>query len=394
MKRVGIVTYRDIVDGKGRFLQAYALYNVIEKLGYKAEIIDYYPSTPESGNAEILHKFKRAIKNPKRWNNYIKKLLHICMIKIYNDDFVESRRSYECFIRKNIRITEEKYYGYEKLLKAHFEYDAYVCGSDQIWNPYFQGLDDAYYLRFAPKDKRIAYAPSIGITQVNKEFRDILREKIIDIPYVSVREKSGAKIVSEIIGREVKNVLDPTLLLSQKWWYDLSEDDESRKPYILTFFFSNDKYPRKIAKKIAKIKGLEIISIPNSFADIFLKAHKEVPLGPRKFVSLFKNASFICTESFHGVVLALIYNRPFYVFDREKTESKSNIFSRVLDLLEMVGLEDRILKNNQKLPNEIDDIDYNKVNSILEIKKKNSLDYLKEALEKAIGGSYNVSSDI
>lgn len=200
--------------------------------------------------------------------------------------------------------------------------------------------------------------------------------------------------MSEIIGREVKNVLDPTLLLSQKWWYDLSEDDESRKPYILTFFFSNDKYPRKIAKKIAKIKGLEIISIPNSFADIFLKAHKEVPLGPRKFVSLFKNASFICTESFHGVVLALIYNRPFYVFDREKTESKSNIFSRVLDLLEMVGLEDRILKNNQKLPNEIDDIDYNKVNSILEIKKKNSLDYLKEALEKAIGGSYNVSSDI
>lgn len=389
MKKVGIITYQDIADGKGRFLQAYALYNVIRGLGYEAEIIDYYPERKKTG---VSRKIIRAITNPKLLRVYMAKLQHNIMIKKYKNQFLEKRKKYEAFIQENIKITEKKYFGYQSLLESQLIYDAYVCGSDQIWNPYFQGMDPAYYLKFAPQDKRIAYAPSLGTIQIDDQRKTILKEYIKEIPFVSVREESGAKLVSELIGRDVKNVLDPTLLLPPKWWEDFSGGATPDKPYVLTFLFDNSKYPRKVAMQIAQEHGYDIISIPDSFADLFFPSRKEISIGPERFVNLFKNASFICTQSFHGVILSLIYNRPFYVFDRETKAYVSGVFSRINDLLRLVGLEDRILKSDQIVPKNRFEIDYARVNSILEEKRKESMDYLKNSLEQATGGK-NVSTE-
>ncbi len=390
MKNVGIITYQDIADGKGRFLQAYALYEAIKMLGYDVEIIDYYPFTMEEKAKPISKKILQLLKNPILLPGYIAKLQMIILNKFYRNELSEKRRKYEAFIKENIRITNTKYYGYESILESRLDYNAFVCGSDQIWNPYFQGMDSAYYLQFAPKEKRIAYAPSLGTIQISDEIKNVIKSKISEIPFVSVREESGARLVSELIRRDVKAVLDPTLIMSPKWWNEFAGDIKPDKPYVLAFLFDNSIYPRKVAKQIAKKYAYDIICIPDSFADIFLSGRKEISIGPEKFINLFKNAAFICTQSFHGTILSLIFNKPFYVFDRKTKAYVSGVFSRINDLLIMVELEERILKEGQGIPANSLQIDYRRTNEILKLKRKESMEFLKNSLQQAIGRENNV----
>jgi hypothetical protein len=387
MKRVGIITYQDIVDGKGRFLQAYALYTAINALGYDAEIIDYFPfSIEEKTNRILSKKLIGLMKNPTLLPSYIVKSQECIMNKIIKKKVSQKREKYESFIHENIKITNKKYYGYKSILEANLTYDAFVCGSDQIWNPYFQGKDSTYYLQFAPKEKRIAYAPSLGTLQIDDDKKVLIKSMIREIPFVSVREACGAKLVESLIGRNVESVLDPTFLLPKEWWLDFANETIKSKPYILTFLFDSSSYPRHIANKLAKKYGWKIVSIPDTLRDIFSFNNKEIGIGPERFVSLFKNAAFVCTQSFHGTVLSLIYNRPFYVFDRETRIYISGMFSRINDLLVMLKLEDRILKDGEAIPQNNLEIDFSHSNSILERKRKKSLEYLQYSLQQVTGG--------
>lgn len=388
MRKVGIVTYKDIAEGKGRFLQAYALYSAIQKLGYEPEIIDYYPKEVEDIDNNRVSKLKRFIKNPKRWPGYIAKFQKNIMEKKYKNDFKLKRELYEKFIYNNIKMSG-KICGYESLVNGRLSYDAYVCGSDQIWNPNFQGLDPAYYLKFAPNSKRIAYAPSMGTTTIDNRQKEIMEQNLQGMTHLSVREKSGAEIIADITGKDVKNVLDPTLLLPKEWWEDFAGKETRKKPYVLTFLFDNNKHPRTIAKEIADKYGYDVISIPDSFADLLFKGNKEISAGPERFVNLFKNASFVCTQSFHGVILSLIYNRQFLVFNRDTKGPRTSIFSRISDLLEMVELESRIMRDGEALPANIEKIDFTKANLVLEEKRQESLAYLRNALSEAVGGKEN-----
>jgi hypothetical protein len=392
MKKIGMITYRDIADGKGRFLQAFSLYSAIQHLGYDVELIDYYPKNKSIIKESKQNKIMRILKNPNDWPGYLAKLQHDTMLYIYRDQFNTKRTMYDSFINDNIVVTQKKYYGYESLLNGNLNYDAYVCGSDQIWNPNFQGLDPAYYLRFAPESKRIAYAPSLGTTEINEMQKKIMKENLDGMNYVSVREKSGAEIIAGITGKDVKNVLDPTLLLPLEWWEDFAGEEKPEKPYVLTFLFDNNKHPRRIAKEIANKYGYDIISIPDSFADLFFRGNKEISVGPEKFVNLFKNASFVCTQSFHGVILSLIYNRQFLVFNRDTKGPRTSIFSRISDLLEMVRLESRIIRDGEALPTNIEIIDFTKANLVLEEKRQESLAYLRNALFEAVGGKEDENS--
>lgn len=213
------------------------------------------------------------MKDPKLLPGYIAKLQQSILNKILKKELMEKRKKYEAYISKNIKFTARKYYGYKSILESNLFYDAFVCGSDQIWNPFFQGMDSTYYLQFAPKEKRIAYAPSLGTILIDDERKNVMKSKISEIPFVSVREESGAKLVSELIDRDIKNVLDPTLLLPKEWWDNFACETARDKPYILTFLFDNSRYPRKIAKELAQKHGYDVISIPDSFADIFFSSH-------------------------------------------------------------------------------------------------------------------------
>jgi hypothetical protein len=383
MKKIGIITYQDIADGKGRFLQAYALYSAIKQLNYIPEIIDYYPRVKsETTNQITMEKIFRVLNN---FRGYFSAIVDLLKNKLIAEQLKGKRNKYNSFILEKIKITDEKYFGYSEIQSADLGYHAYVCGSDQIWNPKFSGKDPAYYLQFAPQNKRIAYAPSMGTTSVSSEELKTVSEMIAEIPYVSMREASGAALISDTIGKQVFNAIDPTFLMPRQWWNEFANKPAEKEPYVLTFFFDNSTYQRQMAKKIAKELGCKIISIPDTIRDVLTLQDKKIDICPEEFVSLFKNASFICTQSFHGTVLALLYNRPFYVFDRQTKAYVSGVFSRIQDLLEKVDLTDRILAPGRILPKTFNTLNFDSANSAIERERATSLEFLKNALEKTTG---------
>lgn len=379
-KKVGIITYRDIADGKGRFLQAYALYSAIKGLGYIPQIIDYFPIFDCSAMARLRrinkHLSKRALLAD------IDTVLKKFISPAYKRAKREQRAKNNIFMQKNISMTEQVN-NFNQLQKIQKNYGAIVCGSDQIWNPYFAtGKDIVYYLQFTQKCKRIAYAPSLGTNNISEVILEKIVPLINDIPYRSIREQSSARMLHDQYGLDLTHVVDPTFLMQRTWWKDLANCAINEPPYILTFFFDNSLFPRKVARALAQTHGYKIINIPeDTLFDLLLCSKKYADAGINEFVSLFRNAAFICTQSFHGVVLSLLYNRPFYVFNRGVDDM--GIFTRITDLLSLVGLENRIIKNYTitNLPGL--DIDYENVNSVLSYHRDRSLAFLRDALENS-----------
>lgn len=146
--------------------------------------------------------------------------------------------------------------------------------------------------------------------------------------------------------------MDPTFLMSRTWWLKLANELPRKKPYVLTFLFDNNPKPRKAAKEIAKKLNCEVVSIPETLEDLLWNAKKETGIGPQEFVSLFRNAAYVCTQSFHGTVLSLIYNKPFLVFDRSEAGQVDGLILRIENLLKTVGLESRIVRGDETFPEE------------------------------------------
>jgi hypothetical protein len=375
MKEVGIITYRDIADGKGRFLQAFALYSAIQELGYMPEIIDYYP--PKAARNPL-----RVLKDPL---GYCSAAVSMVTNMLIARELAGKRSKYEEFISKSIRTSRMRAHGYEEIKALNLDHDAFVCGSDQIWNPEFAGKDPTYYLQFAPRSKRIAYAPSLGSNLISPEELRTISEMAAEIPHLSIREAWGSRLISDAIGKPVFNVMDPTFLMPRKWWDEFAARPTEEEPYVLTFLFDNSSYPRRVAAAVAGLLKCKIISIPDTIRDVVSFHDKRINIGPKEFVSLFRNASFVCTQSLHGVILSLLYNRPFYVFDRQTTHVRG-IFPRIQDLLEKVGLTDRILVPGQRLPKAFSILDFDNANTIIERERVASLGFLRDALNRTTSG--------
>ena len=119
------------------------------------------------------------------------------------------RASFNAFRSKYIKLGQPHYTGAESLIKAPPAYDAYMCGSDQVWNPFMcrrqgeEGPDPVYFLTFAPKHKRVAYAPSIAVPAIPEEHRNVMAAMIGSIPHLSCREKQGAELITQLTGRHV-----------------------------------------------------------------------------------------------------------------------------------------------------------------------------------------------
>lgn len=384
-KKVGIITYFDIADGKGRLLQAYALYSAIFKLGYTPQIIDYNPVFDRS----LIARLKRASKNMSvhLFVNIIDTLLKKSLSKSYIDAKNRQRVKNSLFIQNHISMTEHVTTS-DQLYNIQTRYDAIVCGSDQIWNPFFAtGKDSAYFLQFADKYKRISYAPSFGTNNIPKDILEKLISFIQDIPYCSMREQSSVHMLNEQYGMHLTHVLDPTFLMTREWWNDFANSYAPQEPYVLSFLFDNSLFPREITRKIADMLHCKVINIPeDTLYDVIFSDKGYADISIIDFVSLFKNATFVCTQSFHGTVLSLLYNRPFLVFNRKV--DRMGIFTRINDLLNLVELKNRIIYSQTSfdlLPPL--DIDYVRVNTLLEDYRRRSLKFLKEALVLACSGS-------
>jgi hypothetical protein len=380
----------------GAVLQGYALFHEIQKKGYNPKIVRYrggmhlrkkdmsfylrnYQRIRTIGII-LISKFYSLFKSKKQ-------KARSKQIKKYRAQIFERESLFLSFQNSNMKFYNSKRIGWYDLKEFTPLADIYLCGSDQIWNPYFKsGRNDlAYFLDFAPiGKKRIAYAPSFGCSELPEKAKSNIADLLSKFDFISVREKEGAKIVFDAIGKEVPVVADPTLLFTHTQWISISTlPNNVPKDYILCYRFSDNIQTKKSIDAISDLTGLPVVSLPLSkvaMQDNYLKIFNA---GPSDFVGLIKNAKLVCTDSFHAVVFSLIFNVPFYVFPRENFSGVSaNMNSRIINILRLSNLQKRFISDVSNINVEdIFSIDFQHSNSSISDLRKFSLEWLEKALK-------------
>lgn len=365
--KIGIIT---ITDGQnyGNRLQNYALQSTLEKLGVESETI-YRKTFRDEQSLKICAKniIKTFLGRYNPYPYYIRK-----------KKFNEFNKRYIKFSNYSIGFNKAP-----KDLKR--DYDYFVCGSDQVWNPLIPiVIDDIEngFAQFADYNQRIAYAASFGIKEIPEEFKSQFKKLLNGMKYISVREESGVNIVKNLIGKEVKHVLDPTLLLLKEEWLKVSEKPKwfNGKPFILTYFLGKpDTALSKYIMTIAKEKKLEIIDLSIEFLSSKEISNKDYfSVSPSEFIWLINSCSLMLTDSFHGSVFSVIFNKPFRVFNRKSVEKGNNMGTRIETLFKVFELN-----NYGNLKEEIDEVfkhNYKRYNEVIKIEQEKSIKYLKASL--------------
>lgn len=373
-EKVGLVTC--YIDNYGACLQAFALSQSITKLGYECNIIRYTPveyMKQKSLIKKVFYVLPKEIYRLVKYRDYRQKIAR-------RKKFNEFRREYLVF--------DDKYYdSFLALSKNPPNYDSFVCGSDQLWNPVIHknSNDKAYFLDFAPPGKkRIAYAPSIGISQA--EFPDELKPEFADLinkfDYVSVRELEGKNIINSLTDKPARVVLDPTLLLNKYDWQRVFKPVDVKKPYILCYLFGGHKYIGDFVNYAAEKTGFEVVALPFKDREAKSDYRKLYNIGPAEFIWLIDNAELVITDSFHATAFAINFNTPFYSLLRSGANEKNNMNSRIFNILELTGLIDRIVTADTVLSPEFDySMSFDEANRRLEEKRAEDIGFLQSALK-------------
>ncbi|RCJ14620.1 hypothetical protein A6S26_10980 [Nostoc sp. ATCC 43529] len=325
--KIGIITYHFTIN-YGATLQTYALSQFLKNHGYDVEIIDYRPKSIRLEQRNYLYP-KRSWFNPNLLMKTRRKVINM-----------------NKFMEKNLKLSARQFYDQNSLNEYKHLYDVVICGSDEIWNVNSpRGLDTNYFLDFVTgKDARkVSYAASFGSTTslgVNQEkINNLLR----DFHSLSVRDNNSFSLINQDDFR-IKKVVDPTFLIDYK---DVIKDNNIESKYILVYGLLGEKETRYV-KTLAEKEGLDIIAIGTQQTHLkpFLKLDLfDIP--PDEWLGFFNKASFVVTNFFHGLVFAIIFNKPFIVF------SNPQKIVKMKDILNPLGLENRLLNLNGLNPKEI-----------------------------------------
>lgn len=378
MIKVGIITISK-VDNYGAELQSFAFQYKLNKMGYDAENIDY-----------LFYKNKRhkreAISRPFYSFPLKNRLKEVCLPKIeafksffYRRAALRRKKGFEAFHQKYNKYSSKVYTSYSELYENVPEYDVYCVGSDQVWSPSCYTSLHPYFLTFAPRyKKKISYASSFGVSSLPSKAIDYYRQDLLNLDSIAVRESTGVDLVKQLTGRKAELVIDPTLLLTGDEWSVVASDAKVPQfKYLLLYVLKKSNYITRVAHRIAKENGLQIVRICKG---PFRQDSKDsgilniIDAAPNEFVGLFKNADYVLTNSFHGTAFSLIFQRQFYTI--LKNGKKNN--SRQLDLLENIGLKDRIIYENE-FKNQTT-IDFSEYRMRIEDLRKKSEIYLVNAI--------------
>ena len=213
------------------------------------------------------------------------------------------------------------------------QFDYFVAGSDQIWNPNFPFNLDFNFLTFCEKNKRISYSGSFGVDSIPEEYQERYINYLNGFSRLTVREYTGQRIVNELIGENARVVVDPTLLLNQESWRLFSKKPHwlKMKRYVLVYFLGETNTLQELQDSLGdEFSKLEIINIHDK--------HLIIPyaITPDEFIWLIDNADLVITDSFHGTVFSILMETPFI---HSLRKGGLNMSSRVDSLFRLVGLE-------------------------------------------------------
>jgi hypothetical protein len=380
MKKIGILSVQN--HNYGSILQAYALQTFLEGMGYQTEIIRYQKTNIIKQASRLLYRPLLIATVKAKWKNIYCKLFQ----RELQSTVLQSREHAFCKFVDEYLSFSEVFKGRRDLIEGCVQYDCFVLGSDQVWNPMNIG-SDFFTMTFVPENKKkIAYAPSFGVSRIPKSQKKATAAYLQRIDYISVRERDGVKIVRELTSRDVPQVVDPTILLNKTVWDEKKGERIVIKDYIFCYFISANKTYRNFAKRLSKRTGLSIVSIPHvdeyvkadvGFGDILL-----CDIGPLEFINLISHASYVCTDSFHGSVFATLYERPFFTFDRYSRDVVDSTNSRLYSFLKLSGMEKRMYKPDAEIgEEELMAPDFSDANKRIAASRETSIKYLRDALQ-------------
>lgn len=366
--KVAVIT-RHAITNYGSLLQAYATQQIIEDLGYKCEIINYIRDDESYAQHE-----KTLLARKTEWNNNsIKRLLYLALRE---PESIFAGKKFEREQSEYLNLTK-KYRSLEQLREDKPQADVYMTGSDQVWGPVENGAyDSSYCLSFTDdSDKRIAYAASFGRTEMTDKTRAFFQKWLSRYSHIAVREDSAVEILDEMAIPSTQ-VLDPTLLLGADFWRTKIKPIKEKK-YILIYQLHNDNRLGAYAAKVAKRIGLPLIRISTSFHQITREGKFIYCPNIGQFLSYIINAEIMITDSFHGTAFAINFNIPFVeVLPNNKTGTRN------MSILNLTGLTDRILTNENDVALAKKQIDFSRVNQLLVEKRKESINILKGIIEE------------
>lgn len=382
--KIGILT-QPLHNNYGGLMQAYALQTVLRQLGHNTYIVQReYPKTPFLRTLWEIH-----ILNIARFILRKKLLYHVT-----ENDLRTIRKNTQQFVDKEINPKTEKLYTDNELKKCvdREQFEAYVVGSDQVWRKAYSPNIYNYYLDLCEnndKVKKLSYAASFGTDRLEDYTpKEIERCKALAQLFdgISVRESSGVEIVNKEFGKEASHVLDPTLLLDKEHYQKLIEGKNVKDNEGKIFFYILDRNVNttNTIELIAKKEGNTSFTVspvlsPN---DENIKNNIDKCIYPSvyEWIKAFDDAKTVITDSFHGCVFSIIFNKSFWVFINDRRGS-----ARIESLLGMFGLEDRIINIHDFDIDKFDNnqsIDWKRVNCIKKNKQEESVDFLIKALAK------------
>lgn len=379
MKKVGLVSVCNY--NYGSILQAFAFQQLLFDNGIDNEIIIYKKK-------KSMKQFLRVFNYPllKAKTKSIWRSVYCRFNKDVGDILRKRNAKFEDFVTKNL-VFSQKYIGRTALKEGAKQYAAFVLGSDQVWNPMLLG-GDYYTLTWVDNAcPKVTYASSFGVSEIPSSQVKKTREYLSRFNMISVREKQGAEIVKKLTGKKAEVCCDPTLLTDRKRWDELSgKNPFVSGKYIFCYFIGNNPSQREFAKRLAKKTGCKILAVKH--IDEYIKSDDDfgdidyLEVGPKEFVNFIRYATYVCTDSFHGTIFSIIYNKTFFTFKRFLDGQKSSMNSRVKNFLSIAGLSNRLFENSTTPEDALAyQVDWTDVNMRLNDFRKSSQEYFERAVK-------------
>lgn len=366
-KRIGTVSYNIYCNftNYGSALQTWALHQAIKKVAgdtIEPVLVDYCPDI--LADKDPLNPFANM------WDKdeESRKMCELTLPAIRENYYKFERFYRERFTRTKKKYTSENFDG----IMTDEKLSGFVCGSDTIFCPDEFGFDDGYYANFkSMKGHAVSYAASFGDPHFTDETYSVLNNRIQNFKALGLRENLMIPYVSAHTNVPVQKVIDPTLLLTDNDYDEIASERLEEDKYVLLYARRYNPKMEAYAEKLAAEKGWKIVEI-SLRATNGEKPNRRMyyEAGIEEFISLVKYAECIITNSFHGMIFAVQYSKPFYVFSREQCDTK------ITELLELFGLTDRLITTASNQLRGLDDIDYVTVHKRIEGARRKSQKFL------------------
>ncbi len=339
----------------GSIFQAYSLYRFLEQNGYDTEIIDYRPGYYEYGRNKI--------------RTLVGRVLNL-------RPYVLRKRKFENFIKCKDKLSDRTFGSADELEKYYRGKDnIFISGGDQLWNNYHPcGNDRAYKLSFSDSENKIAYGTSMGRDNFDTSELEQLARETKGFKKIMLREQSTVEQLARYADAPICHVIDPVGLIDKEEFVKLAVKPDIKEPYAVMYLADSGELLDGAIEILSKKMGLKIVHICGFKKKCYCD-HFEKDVGPEEILGYILNADFVLSASFHATMFSLIFNKQFAsLLPGENTNARIN------DILNYVGLGDRIIHSTDELDRLEMKIDYTNANAVIEDFKTRSKNELTEAL--------------